>query len=123
VTSPDLENLTIRISSCLCANGSYCAAFSPKRRSNSCRSGARAVTKARLQASETTAWKGTGEPIRFPSEAADVDEANALELGARLAAPERSHDFIFQFRGGEGDSRRVFGSLSSGHTSSPHYPP
>ena len=50
-----------------------------------------------------TARNWTSEPIRFPSEAADVVEGNALELGARFAAPERSHDPTLQVGGRKGD--------------------
>src|SRR6186997_2786272 len=90
-----------------------------KRRSISLRTLARAVTNARLQASEMR----MGEPVRLLADAADVDKAYTLELGTLLQATERGLHLALQLCGWKSNARRQLYSSSSRHSSScPHSP-
>jgi hypothetical protein len=49
------------------------------------------------------------------SEAADMDEAHAFELGTLLQATEHSHNLTLQLRGWQRDPRGQLYSFSSWH--------
>ena len=55
------------------------------------------------------------KPVRVLSEAANVDEAHAFELGTLLQATKHRHNLPLQLRGWEGHPRRQLYSFSSGH--------
>jgi hypothetical protein len=59
--------------------------------------------------------KRLSKPVRLLSEAANVDEVYAFELGTFPQATEHGHNLSLQFRGWEGDPRRQLYSFSSGH--------
>ena len=56
-------------------------------------------------------------------EAADMDKANAFELGTLLQASEHGHDLALQLRGRQGNPRRQLHSSSSWHSGSYVCPP
>jgi len=62
-----------------------------------------------------SAGKRLSKPVRLLSEAANVDEAHAFELGTLLQATKHRHNLPLQLRGWEGHPRRQLYSFSSGH--------
>ena len=50
--------------------------------------------------------KRLSKPVRLLSEAANVDEAHAFELGTLLQATKHRHNLPLQLRGWEGHPRR-----------------
>jgi len=64
-----------------------------------------------------------GSGVRLLPEAADMDKANAFELGTLLQASEHGHDLALQLRGRQGNPRRQLHSSSSWHSGSYVCPP
>src|SRR5689334_12735110 len=98
----------------LSSPGSEVTALCPKRRSNSFRTLAKAVERAPTSVGYL-AWEWLSEPVRVLSEAADVHETYAFELGTLPQATEHRHDFALQHQSWERDPRRQLYFSSSRH--------